>query len=121
MTSIQDDLDGGVSSSTSGDYESFFELDGVRYHHVLDPRTGRPARGLRSATVVGADATLADALSTALMVLGPERGLALAEAWDGVEAVLVGEDGGLAVTSGLLERLEVVRPPRRRADPATGD
>jgi thiamine biosynthesis lipoprotein len=104
---------GGLSSSTSGDYENFFDLDGVRYHHVLDPRTGRPARGLRSATVVSADATLADALSTALMVLGPERGLALAEEWDGVEAVLVGEDGALGVTSGLAGRLEVVRPLQR--------
>lgn len=106
----------GLSSSTSGDYESFFELDGVRYHHVLDPRTGRPARGLRSATVVTPDATLADALSTALMVLGPERGLALAEEWEGVEAVLVGEDGELAVTSGLEGRLEELRAFQRPED-----
>ena len=78
-----------ASASTSGDYESYFMLDGVRYHHILDPRTGMPARGLESATVIAADATLADALSTALMVLGPERGLALAERTPGVEAVLV--------------------------------
>ncbi len=103
---------GGLSSSTSGDYESFFDLDGVRYHHILDPRTGRPSRGLRSATVVSDDATLADALSTALMVLGPERGLALAEEWEGVEAVLVGEGGELHTTSGLADRLEILNPPR---------
>lgn len=108
--------EGGVSSSTSGDYESFFVLDGVRYHHVLDPRTGRPARGLRSATVVSPDATLADALSTALMVLGPERGLALAEDWGAAEAVLVGEDGELGITSGLAARLERMRPLQRPAD-----
>jgi len=106
------DLAGGLSSSTSGDYESYFELDGVRYHHILDPRTGRPARGLTSATVLAPDATLADALSTALMVLGPDRGLALAEEWPGVEAVLVGEGGELHTTSGLANRLEILNPPR---------
>jgi thiamine biosynthesis lipoprotein len=106
------DLDGGLSSSTSGDYESYFEIGGVRYHHILDPRTGRPTRGLTSATVISPDATLADALSTALMVLGPDRGLALAEEWPEVEAVLVGEGGALVTTSGLAGRLEVLHPPR---------
>lgn len=106
------DLEGGVSSSTSGDYESYFELDGVRYHHILDPRTGRPARGLRSATVIAPDATLADALSTALVVLGPDRGLALAEEWPEVEAVLVGEDGALRTTPGIAGRLEILDAPR---------
>jgi len=106
------DLAGGLSSSTSGDYESYFELDGVRYHHILDPRTGYPARGLTSATVLGADATLADALSTALMVLGPDRGRALAAEWPGIEAVLVGKGGELHTTSGLANRLEILNPPR---------
>lgn len=105
-------LAAGTSSSTSGDYERYFVLDGVRYHHVLDPRTGHPARGLTSATVLAPDATLADALSTALMVLGPERGLALAEEWPEVEAVLVGEGGELSTTSGVADRLEVLQPPR---------
>jgi thiamine biosynthesis lipoprotein len=106
------DLEGGVSSSTSGDYESYFVVDGVRYHHILDPKTGYPARGVRSATVIAPDATLADALSTALMVLGPDRGLALAEEWPEVEAVLVGEGGELHATSGLAGRLEILNPPR---------
>ncbi len=99
------------SVSTSGDYERFFMKDGVRYHHILDPRTGRPARGLRSATVVSSDATLADALSTALMVLGPEEGLALATRWDGVEAVLVDARGAVLVTPGLEQTLIRVHPP----------
>ncbi len=103
-----------TSISTSGDYERFFFVDGVRYHHLLDPRTGRPARGLRSVTTVCADATLADAMSTALFVLGPERGLALAERTQGLEAVFVDADGGLAVTSGLANRLKVVHPPLRQ-------
>jgi FAD:protein FMN transferase len=94
-----------ASASTSGDYESYFILDGVRYHHILDPRTGMPARGLESATVVSPDPTLADALSTALMVLGPERGLALAERLPDVEAVLVDESGKELLTTGLKGKL----------------
>lgn len=89
-----------ASASTSGDYESFFELDGARYHHILDPATGWPTHGLRSVTVVSPDATLADALSTALMVLGRERGLAAA-AELGVEALVVDERGQVAATPGL--------------------
>jgi thiamine biosynthesis lipoprotein len=94
-----------TSVSSSGDYERFFVLDGVRYHHILDPRTGRPARGLRGVTVVARDATLADALSTALMVLGRERAVSLVESLDGVEAVLVDDDAAVHVTSGLAGRL----------------
>jgi FAD:protein FMN transferase len=98
-----------ASLSTSGDYESFFVVDGVRYHHILDPRTGWPARGLRSATVIAADATLADALSTALIALGAERGMAVAERL-GVEAVLIDAEGRVAVTAGLAGALEVLHP-----------
>jgi thiamine biosynthesis lipoprotein len=101
------------SASTSGDYESYFVVDGVRYHHILDPRTGMPGRGLRSATVVAADATLADALSTALMVLGPQRALELAGRLPGVEAVLVDDAGRVLATPGLAARLERHHPPRR--------
>jgi thiamine biosynthesis lipoprotein len=103
---------GDESASTSGDYEAFFVVDGVRYHHILDPATGRPARGLRSATVVAPDATTADALSTALVVLGPERGLALAEELPQVEAVLVDDAGRVLTTAGMASRLAVEHPPR---------
>ncbi len=103
-----------TSTSTSGDYERYFFIDGVRYHHILDPRTGRPAAPadtLRSATVVSADATLADALSTALMILGRERALALAEQTEGVEAVLVDAAGKVHTSSGLTGKLEERHPP----------
>ncbi|MCC7390397.1 MAG: FAD:protein FMN transferase [Phycisphaerales bacterium] len=103
--------DSGVS--TTGDYERYFEVGGVRYHHVLDPRTGRPSRGVRAVSVVCADATLADALSTALMILGVERGMAVVESLRGVEAVFVDETGGVSVSSGLAGRLTIVHPPRR--------
>lgn len=103
-----------VSVSTSGDYEQYFVVDGVRYHHILDPRTGRPARaGVRSATVVSADATLADALSTAVFILGVERGLSLVEGMQGVEAVIVDDHAAVHVTSGLVGRLRLRHPPAR--------
>ncbi|MHC5112927.1 MAG: FAD:protein FMN transferase [Planctomycetota bacterium] len=102
-----------TSVSTSGDYEQYFVLDGRRYHHILDPRTGRPARGVRSATVVCADATLADALSTSLIVLGPDAGLALVETLPGVEAVVVDQEGALHVSSGLGDELILRRDPVR--------
>jgi thiamine biosynthesis lipoprotein len=68
-------MDSG-SVSTSGDYEQMFEEDGVRYGHVMDPRTGSPARGVVAVTVAGPDGMTADALSTVLFVLGPEEGRA---------------------------------------------
>lgn len=104
--------DGSVA--TSGDYERYFERAGRRYHHILDPRTGQPTRGLRSATVVDADATRADALATALMVLGRERGLALIERLPGVEAVVVDATGQVHRTRGLgADRFKLLRAPRR--------
>ncbi len=90
---------------TSGDYERFVEVDGKRYHHILDPRTGYPATGAMSATVVAQNAELADALATALCVLGPVKGLALVEQQRRVEAVIVGLDGAVHVSSGLQDRV----------------
>lgn len=88
--------------TTSGDYESAFILDGVRYHHILDPHTGRPATGAISATVVCVDAAVADGLATALVVLGPRDDVVRAlDAW----AVVVTADG---VVHELGERAHVV-------------
>lgn len=86
---------------TSGDYERFFELDGKRYHHILDPRTGRPATGCISATVLAPDAAFADALATAMAVLGPVDGLKVIEALPRVEALLVDLEGKVFRSSGL--------------------
>jgi len=87
--------------STSGDYERYFEEDGVRYHHILSPATGEPARGVYSATVVGPDGVLTDALSTSVFVLGVEGGLALIERLPGYEAVVIDAGGRMHYTAGL--------------------
>ncbi|MGD9401660.1 MAG: FAD:protein FMN transferase [bacterium] len=101
---------GPVSVATSGDYERSFACAGKRYHHILDPRDGMPSGHSVSVTVVGPDACLCDALATGLFVLGPERGVALAESLQGVEAVFVYGEGLDVVTTGGIadsfERLE---------------
>ncbi|HEX6850267.1 MAG TPA: FAD:protein FMN transferase [Candidatus Polarisedimenticolaceae bacterium] len=86
---------------TSGDYESYFERDGVRYHHILDPATGRPARGSIAVTVVAPDATWADALATGLFVMGPERAIPAAEALPGVSVRIVSPDGAVHTSRGF--------------------
>jgi thiamine biosynthesis lipoprotein len=89
--------------ATSGDYEWFFERDGTRYHHIMDPATGRPARRSVSATVLAANAMDADALATALFVMGPDRGIALAERLPGVEAMVIAPDLRIHTSSGFPE------------------
>lgn len=80
--------------ATSGNYRNFFEIDGRRYAHSIDPRTGWPvSHALLAVTVVAEDAMTADAWATALMVLGPEEGLALAGR-EGLSALLLSDDGG---------------------------
>lgn len=103
-----------ASVATSGDYESFFEIDGARYHHVLNPRDGMPALELRSATVIAPDPVLADALSTALMVMGRDQALALVARLADVECVMVNHRGKLDASPALQGRLVVRRPPRPR-------
>lgn len=78
--------------STSGDYERYFIEDGERYHHILQPSTGKPVRGMRSVTIVGPDATLTDALSTSVFVMGPEAGLELIDSLSDYEAVVITDD-----------------------------
>ena len=87
---------------TSGDYERFFISDGVRYHHILDPATGQPARDCQSVTVLAPTAAEADACATAAFVLGPSKGLAFLRARPGVRGVIVGAAGELHWTDEAL-------------------
>jgi len=97
--------------STSGDYERFFIKDGKRYHHIIDPDTGSPADASRSVTIVARTATMADGLSTGVFILGPKRGMALVEQLADVEAVIVGSDNKVVVSSGLKDRLKLLASP----------
>jgi thiamine biosynthesis lipoprotein len=103
----------GQTLSTSGDYERFFISDGVRYHHLLDPQTGQPARGCRSVSIVAASALAADWLSTGVFIMGPAAGMALVEALADVEAVIVTADNDVLVSSGLTGRVSLRHPPTR--------
>ncbi len=97
--------------STSGDYERAFIKNGRRYHHIVDPDLGEPTRDTRSVTIVARRATLADALSTGVLLLGPARGLALIEKLPDVEGVIVTARNEVLVSSGLKGRLIRLAPP----------
>lgn len=98
-------LSGGAYISTSGDYQRYFEYNGVRYHHILDPRTGYPAVGTMAVTVVGGrDGAWADAMSTAAFIMGYPEGSRWIQA-QGAEAMLVDSGGAVHATSGMEERL----------------
>jgi thiamine biosynthesis lipoprotein len=86
---------------TSGDYERFRIVDGVRYSHIVDPRTGRSARGAVSVTVIGPQGMLADALATGLFVLGPEEGKKALAHFPGYEAIWIDETENIQSTDGF--------------------
>jgi thiamine biosynthesis lipoprotein len=87
--------------STSGDYERFFERDGVRHHHIVDPATGQSPSAVHSVTVLAADGLTCEALSKTVFVLGVERGMPLVEATEGADAIVVDAAGQLHTSSGM--------------------
>ena len=89
--------------STSGDYERFFEEDGVRYHHILDPATGDSARDSMSVTILGERTVLTDALSTSVFVLGPEAGLELVNRLPGIDAIIIDAAGRMSYSDDLVD------------------
>jgi len=99
-----------TAMSTSGDYERCFERDGVRHHHLIDPRTGASPSSVRSVTILAPDGLTSEALSKSVFVLGLDEGMRLIETQAGVDAVVVDAAGVLHFSSGLLRDA----PPSRQ-------
>ena len=124
MTGIRDPRDKSKSAiiiplsdtaiSTSGDYERYFIQDGVRYHHILSPKTGKSVHSTRSVTILGPDATTTDGLSTTIFVLGPDKGMALVEKLAGIDAVIIDSQGRIHYSSGLQPPSSAPQPPAIR-------
>ena len=98
--------------STAGDYERSYIVDGKRYHHIIDPRTGYPATASRSVTIWAPTALLADEIDDAVFILGPKKGLELVESLDGVGAVIVDARDHVWVSKRLEGKLRTVHPPK---------
>ena len=114
------DVHDGEAVFTSGDYERYFVWEGKRYHHILDPRTGYPAQGTRSVTVIHPDAATADAAATALFVAGPDLWPKIARQMGLRDVLLVDAKGVFHMTPTMQARLDFARPPAqvRIVDPA---
>ena len=97
--------------STSGDYERYFEKDGIRYHHIIDPDSGQPARECRSVTVMAKDAITADTLSTAIFLVGVEAGRKLIEQTPDSGALIVDAKNEVHVFGRLKGKIKFLHPP----------
>lgn len=99
-----------LAIATSGDYERYFIKDGERFSHIIDPATGFPANLCQSVTIMATRAFWADALATAVFVMGPEQGLQLIESLEGIETLIVDQSGGVIMSSGFNKALSVSQP-----------
>jgi FAD:protein FMN transferase len=107
-----------AAMSTSGDYERYFDENGVRYHHIIDPHTGHSASKVRSATIIGPTATQTDGMSKTAFVLGAEKALEIINRMPEYDAVFVKPDGKVLYSNGL--RPPAPRPEGAPPAPATG-
>ncbi|MBT8131675.1 MAG: FAD:protein FMN transferase [Gammaproteobacteria bacterium] len=96
--------------STSGDYERYFDEDGARYHHILNPSTGKSPSDVHSVSVIGPDGVWTDALSTGVFVLGVKEGLGLIETLKAYEAVIIDAEKKLHVSSGFADQGPLSEP-----------
>lgn len=98
-----------LSVVTSGDYERFFEKNGIKYNHIINPKNGYPAKEIISSTIITPDATMADALSTAVFVLGKDEGLKMIEKIPKTEAVIITGTGEVLCSLGLKENFKIAK------------
>lgn len=107
------EVEGDESVFTSGDYERYFEYEGKRYHHIIDPRSGFPAVGSSSVTTISKEAIVADASATALFVAGPDAWVRTAKAMGIDQAMLIDDKGKVYMTPAMAKRIhfEVDPPP----------
>lgn len=102
------DLHDNEALFTSGNYERFFTVEGKHYHHIIDPRTGYPAQGTQSVTVLSSDAALADAASTALFIAGPDLWVDIAKKMGITSVMLIAEDNTLYLSSAMAKRIKLL-------------
>ena len=102
-------LTANMAVATSGDYQRYYEVDGVRYHHIIDPATGFPARHTISATAVTTSAYVADYYSTLLFILPTEEAIKLVESTDDLEAVIEDAQGKIYVSPGLKDKFSLAK------------
>ena len=110
-----------TAMATSGDYEKFFLHRGKRYHHILNPKDGFPAEGCQSVTILAKDAATADALATAIFVLGPEKGYALCQRLEGVDCLIIDKEGNATQSSGLKDRIYFTDTDSTKANASSDD
>lgn len=95
-----------VAISTSGDYERYFEADGVRHHHIINPKTGKSASGVRSVTVIGPDGVTTEGLTKSVFVRGPEEGMRMIESLPNVDAIIIDATGNIFYSKRLRARTQ---------------
>jgi len=105
-------VEGDESVFTSGDYERYFDYHGQRYHHIIDPRSGRPARGASSVTVIHQDATTADAAATALLIAGPSQWQQIAHTMGVNQVMLIDPEGAIYLSEPMAKRLYLLIEPK---------
>jgi thiamine biosynthesis lipoprotein len=94
-----------MAVATSGDYERFFNYEGKRYHHIFNPKDGFPTDDCQSVTVLCKEGMIADALATAVFVLGREKGYSLCQKLDGIKCLIVDKEGKIIFSPGLKDRI----------------
>ena len=107
------DIEGDESVFTSGDYERYFDYQGQRYHHIIDPRTGHPAEGTSSVTIIHTNATVADAAATAILIGGPTQWITIAKQMRVNQVMLIDTNGQIYMTPVMAQRVSLVESPAK--------